>query len=404
MVLFAQPSTLRGDAGANYHRLCETGAPEAARDTETWEALKPSLAGTTLIIDALLGTGLRRPLEGFLLNVVRDLNGFSGARRVAVDLPSGLAADTGEVAGECIRADACVTFTAPKYAHVFPPACEMMGEWRVEAIGTPPEKLEDDPELFLRLTGREDLRWLATPRKLDSHKGLYGHVLFVAGSAGKTGAAALAAKGALRAGAGLVTVATAARALPVIASLGMEFMTEPLPETPQGTVALRALTDGLIERLSEGKTVLAVGPGLGGEPETAEFVRRLVAASPLPLVLDADGLNAFAGRSEELSGAGRVRVLTPHPGEMARLTGLKVAEVQQRRIELTRDFATWRQVHLVLKGARTLTGSPDGQVMVNPTGNPGMATGGSGDCLTGLIAGFLAQYRSRTVADVVAAA
>ncbi|MGH9378113.1 MAG: NAD(P)H-hydrate epimerase, partial [Terriglobia bacterium] len=250
VLLFAEPTALQGDAAVNYARLAESGAPEIVPDSEAWLRIRPSLSSSTLIVDALLGTGLSKPLHGFLLDVVRDLNGISGARRVAVDLPSGLSADTGELIGECIHAEASVTFTAPKYAHIFPPACEQVGEWKVEEIGTPREKIENDPDLFLNLIRREDLLWLTAPRKLDSHKGLYGHALILAGSVGKTGAAALAAKAALRAGAGLVTVATAVSALPTVAAHGMEFMTEPLPETPAGTVALRALDEGLLDRLA----------------------------------------------------------------------------------------------------------------------------------------------------------
>ncbi|MGH9401547.1 MAG: NAD(P)H-hydrate dehydratase [Terriglobia bacterium] len=404
VLLFAEPTALQGDAAVNYARLAESGAPEIVPDSEAWLRIRPSLSSSTLIVDALLGTGLSKPLHGFLLDVVRDLNGISGARRVAVDLPSGISADTGELIGECIHAEASVTFTAPKYAHIFPPACEQVGEWKVEEIGTPREKMENDPDLFLNLIRREDLLWLTAPRKLDSHKGLYGHALILAGSVGKTGAAALAAKAALRAGAGLVTVATAVSALPTVAAHGMEFMTEPLPETPAGTVALRALDEGLLDRLAEGKSAVAVGPGLGSHPETAEMIRKFVNRCPAPVVLDADGLNAFAGRMGDLKAAGRVRVLTPHPGEMARLTGLATADIQQRRIEVAREFATQYNVYLALKGARTLIASPSGQVAVNPTGNPGMATGGTGDCLTGLIAGLMAQHGSREVSSVVEAA
>ncbi len=405
VLLFARSDALKGDAALNYKRLLAWATPEEIPDSVTWQQVKPSLVGTSLIIDALLGTGLSKPLEGFLLEVVRDLNsGFPGARRIAVDLPSGLSSDTGELVGECFRADASVTFTAPKYAHVFPPACEMVGKWEVREIGTPREALENDPELFLRLITQEDLLWLTQPRKIDSHKGTYGHVLILAGSVGKTGAAAMAARAALRSGTGLVTIATAKSALPVIATLGMEFMTEPLPETSEGTISLRALDEGYLDRLLEGKSVLAIGPGMGRVDETSELVRQVVNRYDLPMILDADALNAFAGRMNEMVTQARVRILTPHPGEMARLEGLKTAEVQQQRIQVARKFAIRYEVHLVLKGARTLVASPDGDVAVNPTGNPGMATGGTGDCLTGMIAGLLAQHLNRSTSDVVSAA
>jgi len=248
------------------------------------------------------------------------------------------------------------------------------------------------------------LAWLMRPRKLTAHKGNFGHVLVLAGSIGKTGAAALAAQAALRAGAGLVTVATPKSALPIIAGHAMEFMTEPLPETDIGTLSLRALDCGRMDELAEGKSVLAIGPGLGNVAETAEFVRLVVSRYDVPMVLDADGLNAFAGRMDQFPGGGSVRVLTPHPGEMSRLTTETIREILARRIEAAREFATKYQVTLVLKGSRTLTASPDGRVAVNPTGNPGMAKGGSGDVLTGLVAGLFAQYPTLPVGQVVAAA
>ncbi len=405
VILFADPKTLRGDAAVNLERLSATGAPEVADTPEAWRQLRPALRGTTLGVDALLGTGLARPLEGFLLEVVRDLNhDLAGAKVVAVDLPSGLSADTGEVIGEHVRVDATVTFTAPKIPHVFPPACHRVGEWVVKPIGTPPELVEQDASLFLSLTTRQEVSWTAAPRHPEAHKGAFGHVLLLAGSVGKTGAAALAAQAALRAGAGLVTVATPRSALPVIAALGMEYMTAPLPETEAGTASVRALESGELERLIPGKSVLALGPGLGTVAETAELARSVVSRYNIPMVIDADALNALAGCADPLRADGRVRVLTPHPGEMARLTGLKTAEVQARRVEIAREFATRHGVCLVLKGFRTLVASPDGAVRVNPTGNPGMATGGTGDVLTGLVAGLLAQHLDRPVGEVVAAA
>jgi ADP-dependent NAD(P)H-hydrate dehydratase / NAD(P)H-hydrate epimerase len=405
VLLFGEPGALKGDAAINYGRLADSVPPEVVRDASNWDETKASLSGVTLFVDALLGTGLSQPVHGLLLEVVRDLNrSFPKARRVAVDLPTGLPADSGELIGECIHADASVTFTAPKYSHVFPPACQEVGEWRVVEIGTPPEALENDPDLFLRLIQREELSWLKVPRSIDSHKGTYGHVLVLAGSFGKTGAAAMAAKAALRSGAGLVTVATPKSALPVVAALGMEWMTEPLPETDAGTISMKALDDGILDDLIRGKSVVALGPGLGNIPETAELIRMLVNSITVPLVLDADGLNAFGDRINEMAPGNQVRVFTPHPGEMSRLCGVPTAELQKRRIEVARDFAMRHHVHLVLKGVRTLVASPEGRVSVNPTGNPGMATGGTGDCLTGIMAGLLAQDPDRPVAEIAEAA
>jgi NAD(P)H-hydrate epimerase len=407
VLLFADPGKVQGDAAVNLERLAISGMPEVVESPEAWQRIKPSLKGTTLVVDALLGTGVAKPLGGLLLQVARDVNTeLAGAQVVAVDLPSGISADTGELIGEHVRAGFSVTFTAPKFAHVFPPACGHVGEWVVRQIGTPPEALESDSELFLSFACREDFAWLARPRKPDANKGNFGHVLILAGSVGKSGAAALAAKAALRAGAGLVTVATAASALPIVASLGMEYMTEPLPETEAGTISLRALEYGRLDKLLEGKSVLAIGPGIGSVPETAELVRTLVNRRRLPVVLDADGLNAFAGCMDTFRSGGDLAdaVLTPHPGEMSRLTSIGTTEIQAHRVESAREFAQKHQVNLVLKGFRTLTASPDGKVWVNPTGNPGMATGGTGDVLTGLIAGLVAQYRDRPISEVAAAA
>jgi len=405
VILLAEPGSCKGDAAVNLERLTATGAPEVAENHESWQRVRPTLAGTTLLVDAILGTGLSRPVEGFLLEVIRDLNeSLRRTRIVSVDLPSGMSADAGELIGECVRTDACVTFTAPKVAHVFPPASEHVGEWVVKQIGTPPEALTDGPELLLNVTARDDAAWMSAPRKPDTHKGSFGHVLILAGSIGKTGAAALAAKAALRAGAGLVTIGTARSALPIVASLGVEFMTEPLPETESGAISLRALDYGRLDELVKGKSVLAVGPGIGGAPETAELVRTVVNKYELPVVLDADGLNAFAGCMDTFRADLRVRVLTPHPGEMARLTGLSTKEIQANRLRVAREFAAAHHAHLVLKGHRTLTAAPDGHVWVNPTGNPGMATGGTGDVLTGLVSGLLAASRDRAVTDVIAGA
>jgi hydroxyethylthiazole kinase-like uncharacterized protein yjeF len=408
VVLLAEPQRVKGDAATNLERLNVSGPPQVAADLAAWRKLRLQLEDSTLLVDALLGTGLAKPLEGFLLEVARDINAcFPHARVVAVDLPTGVSADSGELPGETVHAHASVTFTAPKLAHVFPPACERAGEWLVKPIGTPPEAMEHDPSLTLNLTCPESLAWLTQPRNAVAHKGNFGHVLILAGSVGKTGAAAMAARAALRSGAGLVTVATARSALPIIAALGVEFMTEPLPETDAGTISLRAFDHGRLDKLVEGKSVLAIGPGIGTVLETAELVRTAVNRYDLPLVLDADGLNAFAHCISAFRSAGGYElpaVLTPHPGEMSRLTGEPIADIQKRRVETARDFATHHKVHLVLKGFRTLSAAPDRQVWVNPTGNPGMATGGTGDVLTGLIAGLLAQYPRRTPIEVVAAA
>ena len=310
-----------------------------------------------------------------------------------------MASDSGAIPGESVRADYTVTFTAPKVGQVLPPACDRVGELHVCPIGSPAGLYEDDETIFLSLVEAHMFRHLLGPRAPGTHKGDVGHVLVIGGSRGKTGAAAMAGMAALRAGAGLVTVATARSAVPATASHAPELMTEALPETEDGAISLRALDGELLAGLIRSKDVVALGPGLGTHPETVAVARQLAADTPQYLVVDADGLNALAGTDFK----GRNLVLTPHPGEMARLTGMRPAEVQADRVNVARALATGRGVTVVLKGQRTLLAFPDGRVWVNPTGSPAMATGGSGDILTGLIAGLLAQFPQEPEAAIAAA-
>jgi hydroxyethylthiazole kinase-like uncharacterized protein yjeF len=384
VVLVGSPEQMKGEAAENYRTLVTCGCP-------VLREVPAETGGVTLIIDALLGTGLNGPATGETLAAIRRINnGFPGAKIVAVDIPSGLASDTGQRLGESVRADHTVTFTAPKVGEVLPPNCEQAGELHVRAIGSPPELFESDDRIFLSLVERAQLRHLFAPRPRAAHKGSFGHVLVVAGSRGKTGAAAMAGMAALRAGAGLVTVASTAGALPVIASYAPELMTEPLPETAAGAISTRAFDSAALPEIARDKTVLAIGPGLTTDPETVAVVRRAFEEFAQPMVVDADGLNALAGTAWK--GDGRLRVLTPHPGEMSRLVKKSIGEIEDDRVAIARAFAGERRVHLVLKGYRTLLAFPDGRVWINPTGSPAMATGGTGDILTGLIAGFLAQF------------
>src|SRR5471032_1288102 len=299
--------------------------------------------------------------------------------------------DSGDPAGEFARADYTVTFTAPKIAHVMPPNCDCVGELAVRSIGSAPELYQD---IRLSLLEPAMFRRLLAPRPRGGHKGTFGHVLVVAGSRGKTGAAAMTGMAALRAGAGLVTVASAKSAIAEIAAHAPELMTEPLPETPGGSIS----PDAQLERIAEGKTVIAMGPGLGSDAAIAQLVASAAANFEQPMVLDAD---ALVGQASGLSG--RTRILTPHPGEMARLTGKTTAEIQADRLTAARDYATAHVVTVVLKGQRTLLAFPDGRVWINPTGTPAMGTGGTGDILTGLIAGFLAQFPRQPDQAVAAA-
>ena len=393
VVLFAAPEDLKGDAAENCRMLSACGCP-------VWRAITPEMRFATIVVDALLGTGLKGPATGPLLAAIHEISGgFPLAKVVAVDIPSGLPGDSAQPSGDHVRADYTVTFTAPKPALVLGPNCEAAGKLRIGAIGSSPDLYESDESIYLSLVERAQFRRLLAPRPRASHKGTFGHVLIVGGSRGKTGAAAMAGLSALRAGAGLVTVASAESAIPVIASHAAELMTEPLPETATGVISLAAFDR--LKAVAENKDVLAIGPGLGTHPETVSAVRRAVEEFPQPMVVDADGLNALAGTA--WATRGRLRVLTPHPGEMARLTGTTVAMVEDDRVASVRGFAMDRQVCLVLKGFRTLIAFPDGRVWINPTGTPAMATGGAGDILTGLIAGFLGEFPEDHAAAVAAA-
>ena len=379
VILAAAEEDLRSDAAENLRMLKACGCPFERE-------VKPEMAVATLVIDALLGTGLRGPATGLALDMIRRINtGFPMAKVVAVDIPSGIASDQPALPGEYVRADATVTFTALKVAQALPPACDAMGELMVAPIGSPPSLFED---VKLALVDHADFRALLAPRKKDSNKGTFGHVLVIAGSPGKSGAAAMCGISALRAGAGLVTVASPAA--PLVATHAPELMTEALPASVDAILAL-----------SHRKNTIAIGPGLGTEPDTVTMVRRVFAESELAMVVDADALNALA--DSEWNGAGRYRVLTPHPGEMSRLTGKPIPEIQADRVASARAFAEARQVVLVLKGQRSVIAFPDGRVWINSTGSPAMATGGTGDILTGLIAGFLAQFPDRRDLAVAAA-
>jgi NAD(P)H-hydrate epimerase len=399
VVLLAEPGELRGDAAEMFRNLAfET---KVARSTaEAVLQVGAMRTDVDLVLDAILGTGIRPPATGLQAEVIGWLTSHFVTPIVSVDIPSGASADMIDPQGGPIaHSDAIVTFTAPRPAHVF--GGLTAGPTLIVPIGSPGEALQS--ELQLNLTTAADVAFVAAPRPRASNKGSFGHVLFVGGSLGKAGAAALAGMSALRAGAGLCTVATAKSVLSTVAGFHPELMTEPLDETEAGTISLRALEYGRFEELAKNKTVLAVGPGISRHPETTAFVQNVVAKYPQPMVLDADGLNAFEGCANKLDGRGRVLVITPHPGEMARLLGKTAADVQRDRLGVARTFASDHHVIVVLKGYRTLVAHPDGEVWVNPTGNPGMATGGTGDVLTGIVAGLLAQHPGQAFVAVVAA-
>jgi NAD(P)H-hydrate epimerase len=367
-----------------------------------WEDAARPRHTYAIIVDALFGTGLSRPLEGIPLMVVEHLALIRRARErareadpliVSLDIPSGLNADRAEVSGEVVRADLTVTFTAPKPANVLPPASHYNGQLVIAPIGSPPTLIEAATTKLFLTEETDARRWLKETRYLaDSYKNTHGHALLVAGSRGLAGAAVLCANAAMRAGAGLVTVATPASALTAVAAQAMpEVMTAALAETIDG-----AVSDEAVERVIELKkraSVIAIGPGLTSADEsTRRFVRSIIERRTTPVVIDADGLNALAPWPSDLRGTEEhPLILTPHPGEMLRLMGTDDTAALSDRVAAAREFATAHAVILVLKGTRTLVASPDGRVHVNPTGNAGLGTAGAGDTLTGIIAGFNAQ-------------
>ncbi|HKV06275.1 MAG TPA: NAD(P)H-hydrate dehydratase [Candidatus Acidoferrales bacterium] len=394
LLLLAELRDVKGDAGKNLKRWRKAASDlEVVRTSSEWQSLKPLLASADIIVDALLGTGARGPAEGLLAEVIRDLNARPARSAVvAVDIPSGLPADSGEVKGAVVRADFTVTFTAPKPGLLSGGGSACCGTVKVREIGSPPELVEEIGKGRLRWIDAREVSEFSLHRKPDGHKGDYGHALIVAGSVGKSGAAILASWAALRAGAGLVTVATPEPVLPVIASHTPEVMTEPLAATTAGTVSERCLEGSLFATLLKGKRALAIGPGLSTHVGTQQFIRSIVGRRSVPVILDADGLSAFAGRATELSHPDGMLCVTPHPGEMARLVGCTAQEVQAHRVEVALKAASDWNAIVVLKGHSTVVAAPDGNAFVNSTGNPGMGTAGTGDVLTGVLAGITAQF------------
>jgi hydroxyethylthiazole kinase-like uncharacterized protein yjeF len=378
---------VRGDARTNLDILGRLGVTVVEiADEQTWELHFSEISQCTLIVDAILGTGLKSAVTGMLETVIADVNA-SDIPIVAVDLPSGLSADTPHLPGDCINAAMTVTLAAPKLPLVLPPGEAYAGDVVIADIGIPYEVIEGLEGRYVDLLTPEQLRELIEPRTADAHKGDFGRVTVVAGSVGKTGAALLAGMGALRSGAGLVTIATPATCLPIVASMAPEVMTEPLAES-EGGVA-EAATERLLQLQQD---VVACGPGLGRTRDAAAFVRALVDRATGPIVLDADALTLLAEEPGRLVGRDdRDVIITPHPGEMARLAGVSTDEVQANRLDIAADFATTHRVYVVLKGHRTVIATPTGRIFINPTGNPGMATAGTGDVLTGMVAAWLAQ-------------
>ena len=411
VLLLGREDEVKGEAAAALARLRAEAAAVAIGpllDEAGLAAASGAIASAELLVDAVVGTGFRPPLRG-LAAALRELAAKSDAPVVAVDLPSGWDADsTAQTAQDAFRADAVVTFTAPKLAHVFGHLTSAtFGPVVVAEIGSPAEAIVSESGLSWAGAAKAIAE---QPRNVNSNKGMYGHVLVVGGSYGTAGAPAMASLAALRTGAGLVTAAVPEVVADTVASIAPELMVRPLWQSAAtrrqeryGVPSESNLEPERLKQLLKGIDVIAIGPGLSTREGASKFAREFVAKTTLPMVIDADALNAFAGQANLLDGIGRTLVLTPHPGEMARLVGLTVSEVEADRIHLARSFATEHKLTLVLKGWRTLIAHPDGRIAVNTSGNPAMAKGGSGDILTGIIAAMLAQFPEDVARAVEAA-
>jgi hydroxyethylthiazole kinase-like uncharacterized protein yjeF len=399
--LFGAADAVHGDAAANLDLwLKASGEITQITDSASLEAVWPRIAEAHAVVDALLGTGLRGPASGVIAEAIVKLNQLSRnatlarpATILAVDIPSGLPSDGQPADGPVLFAHRTVTFTAPKIGQLISREASCCGQLDVRQIGSPSALVEEVGQGTARWADAEEFAGLPLVRPADSNKGTFGHALLLAGSVGKSGAAILAGTAALRSGAGLVTIATPEPIQPIVAMGVAEFMTAPLAATKSGTLALRSLTDGTFGELEEGKSVLAIGPGLGTSRQTQEFIRTIVAQTELPVVLDADGLNAFAGDGAALrKRKSKFLAVTPHPGEMGRLLGVSTKDVQADRLAAARNAAQKWNAHVVLKGFHTIVASPKGDIFINATGNAGLAKGGTGDVLTGVLAALTGQF------------
>lgn len=382
-LVLVEESALRGDAGTQLDLARRFGVPLRVLAGEDLGPLDEALARAGVVVDALFGTGLDRPLDGRWAEVVRRVNAC-GRPVVSVDVPSGLSGVSPAVPAEAVEAAVTVTFGTPKLPHVLPPACWRCGEVAISEIGIPPWVLE--AQATLGLLEVEDVGGWLPLRPLDAHKGHFGHLLVVAGRLGRAGAAALAARAAVIMGTGLVTVATAEGAVAPIQALVPEAMVDALPDGPDGAVR----GDGIEESLSRASAV-AAGPGLGTGDRPGRLLDVLLASWSGPLVLDADALTLLAGRLEALQRRTAPTVLTPHPGELGRLLGWSTERVVADRRAAAREAASRSGAVVLAKGVRTLVVGHEGWDIVNPTGSAGLAAGGSGDVLTGLVGSLLAQ-------------
>ena len=411
VILFGNREDVHGDAGKNLARWVEDGGESEIVEGEAdWERVWPRICASNVIVDAMLGTGLRGAATGTIARAISDMNDRAKqatatrpALILAVDTPSGLSSDGEILEGPVLFAHRTVTFTAPKISQLISAKSEACGKLEVVSIGSPTELIEQTGKGTLRWAGPDEFASMRLVRAADSNKGTFGHVLLVAGSLGKSGAAILAGYACIRAGAGLTTIACPDAVLPVVASAHPEYMTAPLASTGNGSIAASNLGSGRFGEILESKTVLAIGPGVGTHPETQQTIRQLVRESAMPVILDADGLNCFAGEAEVLrERKSPFLAITPHPGEMARLLGLSVTAVQSDRLKVASEAARRCNAYVVLKGFHTILAAPDGRTWVNTTGGPSLAKGGTGDVLTGVLAALTAQFASEDWLRVLA--
>lgn len=386
VTLLAEKPLLKGDAKVNFDIAAKMNIPIVElTDNEQIPALRNLLQQADLVVDAILGTGLTDAVQGFYKNVIEAINKVRKPV-VAVDIPSGLCADTGLVPGTCIQAEVTVTFAVLKQGLVLYPAANYVGELHVVDIGIP-RRLIQEAQFEVHLLRPQDVRASLPKRRPNTHKEAYGHVLVIAGAPGKLGAAFMVGRSALRTGAGMVTLAIPESLYNPLELATIELLTVALPETSKGTFGVKAF-DHLLALASD-KQAVVLGPGISTHPATVELVHRLVVALPIPIVIDAEGIDALAPHPELLLKAKAPLILTPHPGEMARLVPNTL--LQHNRIAVTQETAQKYHAIIALKGPRTIIAAPDGCVFINPTGNPGMATAGTGYVLTGIIAGLIAQ-------------
>ena len=386
--LLCPGDSLRGDALANFDIARRVGIEIVElQETGFRDFIECELKGCGLIVDAIFGTGLNSEVRGIFREVI-DIVNQADAPTVSVDIPSGLSADSGKVLGISIRADSTVTFAYPKLGLLIYPGSDSVGKLETIDISIP-KYLIDQENIHDHLIDEPEVKSFLLPRDVNSHKGDFGHLLVVAGALGKTGAASLTCEGAMRTGAGLVTLAIPESLNPIMECKLTEVMTEPVSEGKPGFLGIEAFEK--IMEVADNKSALALGPGISTEDETIDLVHKIVQEVDIPLIIDADGLNAIANDVDILKRATAPIVLTPHPGEMARLMKTSTREVQNDRIGTARKFAAKWNVCLVLKGHKSIVSDPAGNIDINPSGNPGMAAGGMGDVLTGMLAGLLAQ-------------